>query len=138
MKQKKVNWNDKESLEGIVKKSSSYNEVLKNIGLKTVSSNTRTLKKYLEKYNISTSHFDYAKDKHDPTNFVVKEGNEPWFKMEGRIRNPSEGVRIELDWSEEFISFLKQVGFKGATDEEIFGRWLNDIYKPLGSRMSTD
>ena len=47
----------KENLEPIVKESFSYAEVLRKIGRKDVGSNFRTLRKYIEQYNLDTSHF---------------------------------------------------------------------------------
>lgn len=133
MEIKKVNWKDKDTIKTVTEESSSYNEVLKKLGLKPVSSNVRTLKKYLEKYNINTSHFSFTKD--DGSKYNVVKGNEPMFKMEGVLKDPSQGLRVELDWNKAFVDYLKQVGFRGDTDEVIVGQWLNDMYKPLGDRM---
>lgn len=50
----------KEELEEIVKSSLSYKEVLDKLGYKTHNGrNNNTLKKYLNKYNISVDHFTY-------------------------------------------------------------------------------
>lgn len=47
----------KENLENVVKNSFSFAEVLRKIGLKDMGSNFKTLKKYIELYNLDTSHF---------------------------------------------------------------------------------
>lgn len=50
----------KEQLKEIVESSYSYKEVLKKVGYTTFNGrNTDTLKKYLEKYDISPNHFEY-------------------------------------------------------------------------------
>lgn len=50
----------KEELDKIVKNSKSYRSVLKKIGYKTVNGrNNETLKKRINKYNISTEHFEH-------------------------------------------------------------------------------
>lgn len=52
----KVNWS-KELLEKIVAESVSQQEVLKEMKLRAAGGNFGTLKKYLEEYQIDTSHF---------------------------------------------------------------------------------
>jgi Zn finger protein HypA/HybF involved in hydrogenase expression len=47
----------KDKLEQIVRESYSFAEVLRKIGLRDVGSNFKTIKKYIGKYNIDTSHF---------------------------------------------------------------------------------
>ena len=53
---KKVNWS-KELLEEIVLNCYSYTEVLKKLGLKPYGSNTKTLQKKLNEFNVDYSHF---------------------------------------------------------------------------------
>lgn len=47
----------KDKLEQIVNESYSFAEALRKIGLRDVGSNFKTIKKYVEEYNIDTSHF---------------------------------------------------------------------------------
>lgn len=47
----------KDKLEQIVSESYSFAEALRKIGLRDVGSNFKTIKKYIEEYNIDTSHF---------------------------------------------------------------------------------
>lgn len=54
---KKFNWSDENRLREIVSQSLSQSQVLREIGL-TPASNMVTLRRYLKKYNIDTSHFD--------------------------------------------------------------------------------
>ena len=58
----KVKWN-KENLEEIVKTSISQKEVLNKMGLRAAGSNYRTLKKYIELYELDISHFIKNYDK---------------------------------------------------------------------------
>lgn len=48
---------EKEILGNIIKKSYSFSEALRKIGLKPLGSNFKTIKKYVLEYNIDTSHF---------------------------------------------------------------------------------
>lgn len=55
----------KDELEDIIKNSNSMREVISKLGYKTHNgSNNKTVKKRIEKYNISTKHFQFVK----PTN----------------------------------------------------------------------
>ena len=47
----------KEELESLCKESDSYNEILVKTGRVKASSNIKTLKRYIELYNIDVSHF---------------------------------------------------------------------------------
>jgi len=59
-----INQYSKEELENIVKNSYSYREVLIKLGYSCVNgANNNTLKKYLNKYNISVEHFTYYRRK---------------------------------------------------------------------------
>ena len=57
-----VDWQNRELVKLLVSESTSYSEVLKRVGL-TPSSNMVTLKKYIDKYDIDTSHFDPIKNR---------------------------------------------------------------------------
>jgi len=39
------------------------------------------------------------------------------------------GFWMEFDWNYEFIEFLKDQGYEGAGDPQIFDSWLADIYR---------
>ncbi len=47
----------KENLEVLIKESFSLAEVLRKLGLRDVGSNFMTLKKYIDEYNLDTTHF---------------------------------------------------------------------------------
>jgi len=52
----KANW-EKENVEKIINESKSQKEVLEKMGLRSAGSNFSTLKKYIELYELDTSHF---------------------------------------------------------------------------------
>lgn len=58
----KYDWN-KERLEKAIKISTSYSETLRNLEIPTQGNNANTLKKYIEEYNLDTSHFTFGKPK---------------------------------------------------------------------------
>lgn len=48
---------EKSNLEPIVKQSFSLAEVLRKLGRRDCGGNYKTLQKYIDKYNLDTSHF---------------------------------------------------------------------------------
>ena len=91
----------KEELESLCKESDSYNEILVKTGRVKASSNIKTLKKYIELYNIDVSHFTSStspikKDKRKilPNNRKVcnqchleKDAIKDYYWSNGRTRN---------------------------------------------------
>lgn len=54
---KKFDWQDEQRVRALVQESISQSDVLRKMGL-VPASNAVTLRKYISKYNIDTSHFD--------------------------------------------------------------------------------
>ena len=91
----------KEELESLCKESDSYNEILVKTGRVKASSNIKTLKRYIELYNIDVSHFTSStspikKDKRKilPNNRKVcnqchleKDAIKDYYWSNGRTRN---------------------------------------------------
>ena len=53
---------DEQELREVVARSKSLSEVLRHFGLRTAGGNHRQLRRWLERWNISTDHFDYRSD----------------------------------------------------------------------------
>lgn len=56
-------WKDKEQVAELAARSISITDMLRNAGLSTAGSNFKTVKRWLDKHNINTQHFEvgYAK-----------------------------------------------------------------------------
>lgn len=73
----KEKWKE-ENLSNIVKNSFSYRGCLKKLNIRNAGGNFRTLKKYIEKYNIDTSHFKIEQclgHKKDISEYLVENSN---------------------------------------------------------------
>jgi len=123
MANNKVDWSDEKTLKKTIIDATSYNNVLTTLGLKPVGSNVKTLKKYIEKYDIDTSHFGYNKELKKSTD------NEKWFTITASLNDGDldAGVKLELDWSKQIIQYLRQSGFSGGSDEEIIWKLIEQI-----------
>ena len=53
-----MNWNNEQLIREVVAESKTYSETLRKLGLNPFGSNPKTLKKYINKYNIDISHFN--------------------------------------------------------------------------------
>lgn len=48
----------------------------------------------------------------------------------------SEQIRVDMDWDEEFVAYLKRNGFNGATDESIVQKYVATLYRNMVANMT--
>ena len=60
---------------------------------------------------------------------------EPWVAMPNIRWDPSDPTQsyFELDYNEYFVSYLKENGYDGLSDQIIVEQWLNDICRSVAS-----
>lgn len=133
---KKVNWKDKDLIATAIENSESYSDTLKRLGLKPVSANTATLKKYIMLYNLDVSHFNASSPAFVRKKGVVSDTETPHVEIIGDGVDPKEGIKIELDWNDAFIDYLKDNGYKGTDDESIVQLWITHLYQNITESMS--
>jgi len=66
---------------------------------------------------------------------LATENKEPWIAvLETHVNsdNPRNGF-FELDWNEFFITYLRENGYTGGSDEEVVDGWFQDLCKEIGS-----
>lgn len=61
---------------------------------------------------------------------VIQNG-EPRVELKSAGFDAKKGMRIELDWNDEFVEHLKQNGFTGVNDEAIVQKWIGYLYAEL-------
>lgn len=49
-----------------------------------------------------------------------------------------ERIRLDIDWDDEFVAYLKRHGFTGTTDEAIVQRYVASLYRNLMDNMSAE
>jgi len=66
---------------------------------------------------------------------------DPWVDIIGWVRT-DEGVKIELEWNDAFVDYLRANGIKGTDDESLVQRWvtllLRDMADGMEDRFGTD
>jgi hypothetical protein len=61
---------------------------------------------------------------------------EPWVQIIGDSVDPDRGIKIELDWNPAFVTYLKNSGYSGTSDEAIVQKWLAHLYKHVIEKLS--
>lgn len=64
-----------------------------------------------------------------------KEGPEPWVEIRSAEYSEIHGFKIELDWNEAFVQYLKESGLKGRNEEEVVQKWLGFLYGDLIEKL---
>lgn len=47
-------------------------------------------------------------------------------------------IKIDMDWDDEFVSYLKRNGFNGATDESIVHKYVATLYQNMLARQQEE
>jgi hypothetical protein len=64
-----------------------------------------------------------------------KDSNEPWVQVVGDHVD-AKGIKIELDWNDAFVTYLKNNGYSGVDDETIVQKWVAHMYKHVMENMN--
>jgi len=68
---------------------------------------------------------------------VVKDA-EPWVDIKGAIEDPEHGIKMELDWNDAFVTYLRDNGITGADDEVVVQKWIALLYRDLMEQKQTE
>ena len=72
------------------------------------------------------------------TSAEKKNGITPWVDVHSAEFDPEKGVQVELDWNTAFISYLRQNGITGKTEELVIQKWLALLYDDLLSKIEVE
>lgn len=64
----------------------------------------------------------------------MKESPEPWVDIFGMVNTP-QGIRIELEWNDAFIEYLRQSGIRGADDDAMVQKWVILLLRDMADDM---
>lgn len=71
-----------------------------------------------------------------------KPRQKPRVDLKAILHDPEEGIKVDLDWNPEFITYLKQNGVTGADENQIIRRWLahlsNDIVRDMDEESKVE
>jgi hypothetical protein len=60
-----------------------------------------------------------------------KHSSEPWISIIGDVEDAKKGLKLDMDWNDAFIQYLRQNGIIGISDEEVVARWITTLHSQL-------
>jgi hypothetical protein len=60
-----------------------------------------------------------------------KDSSEPWISIIGDVEDTAKGLKLDMDWNDAFIQYLRKSGVVGIKDEEVVGRWITTLHSQL-------
>lgn len=60
---------------------------------------------------------------------------EPWVEIYSESFDPTKGIKLELDWNDAFIQYLRDNGITGIDEDTIVQKWLAVISLDLSQQL---
>lgn len=64
----------------------------------------------------------------------MKASSEPWVDVTGWSET-DKGVKVELDWNDAFVDYLRANGVRGADDEQTVQQWVTLLLRDMADQM---
>ena len=61
----------------------------------------------------------------------------PRVEVLGIVHDPKRGVKISLDWNQEFVDYLRENGVLGEDDEVVVQKWITMLFRDILEEEST-
>lgn len=86
--------------------------------------------------DIELRHHRISKLEHDRKLADLR--SEPWVNMPDIKWDPADPSRsyFELDYNEHFVSFLRNNGYKGVSDDQVVESWLTEVCRAVAMDMA--
>lgn len=68
---------------------------------------------------------------------TMKESLDPWVDIQGFTETDS-GIRLQLDWNDAFVNYLKENGISGTDDENTVQKWVTLLLRDMADRLEED
>ena len=59
------------------------------------------------------------------------ESDDPWVDFVGEVRDTEKGQRLEMNWNDAFIVFLKSIGITGLDDEQMVQKYISLLLQDM-------
>ncbi len=95
-------------------------------------------------YQIAALTADYEHGKIEALEYektLATAKNEPWVGIVDNGFNTEEGLNglyFELDWNDQWVSFLKKNGYHGQSDDQIVEQWFSDVCRSQAEENPVD
>jgi len=64
----------------------------------------------------------------------MKESSEPWVDVTGWT-DTEQGVKVELEWNDSFVDYLKAEGITGADEDQIVQQYITLLLRDMADQM---
>lgn len=64
----------------------------------------------------------------------MKESDQPWVEVIG-ISEDDKGVKVELEWNDAFVDYLRENGISGTDEEQVIQRWVTLLLRDMADQM---
>lgn len=64
----------------------------------------------------------------------MKASTEPWVDVVGWSET-DQGVKVELDWNDAFVDYLRANGVTGTDDEQIVQKWVTLLLRDMADNI---
>jgi len=65
---------------------------------------------------------------------IMMKSDEPWVDFVGNVRDTQEGQRLQMNWNNAFIDFLREIGIAGADDEQVVQKYITALLYDMSER----
>lgn len=66
---------------------------------------------------------------------TMKESDDPWVEFVGDVRDTVQGQRIQMEWNDAFIAYLKDAGVAGVDEEQIVQKYISMVMRDMNDKM---
>ncbi len=65
---------------------------------------------------------------------TMKESEDPWVEFVGDVRDTRQGQRLQMEWNDAFIDYLKASGIVGADEEQIVQKYISLLMRDMNDK----
>lgn len=65
----------------------------------------------------------------------MQESSDPWVDIRGWVET-KEGVKVELDWNDAFVAYLRTNGITGDSDDQVVQKWVAMLMADMAERVT--
>lgn len=76
------------------------------------------------------------KEKAEQSKYIatMKDSPDPWVEIVGWVYT-NEGVKIELEWNNAFVDYLRSNGVSGSDEDQVVQKWVTVLLRDMADRM---
>ena len=65
---------------------------------------------------------------------TMKASPDPWVDVIG-MTETDKGVKVDLDWNDAFVDYLRSEGIHGADDDQVVQKWITLLLRDMADKM---